>query len=177
MNFCIRALKESDIWVLHKWINDPDLIQFTNTFRPISEMEQKEWFANTAYFRNNYVFGIEIINEQKLIGTCGLYDLDYIAGKAELRIKIGEFSYRGKGAGTETLCYLLSFGFKDLNLHKIWLRVLTDNTPAVKLYKKFGFITDGVLRKDMYIKGQYKNLYIMSLLRKEYDRFEKNSNE
>lgn len=168
MNVRIRAIKEADIWILHKWINDPEVIRYTNSYRPISEMEQKEWFANTSYFRNNSVFGIELIAEEKLIGTCGLYDFDPISRKAELRMKIGETSQRGKGIGSEALQQLTDFGFLDLNLNKIWLRVLVDNIAAVKLYKNNGFVTEGTLREDIVIKGQYKDLLIMSKLRKEY---------
>lgn len=165
----LRAIKESDIWLLHKWINDPEIIQFTNTFRPISEMEQKEWFSNTVFFKNNYVFGIELISEEKLIGTCGLYDFDAISHKAELRMKIGDHLYRGKGLGTEALKLLIKFGFNDLNLNKIWLRVLANNQPAVKLYKNIGFKHEGILRKDIFIKGNYQDLIVMSLLYEEYD--------
>jgi diamine N-acetyltransferase len=170
MNCKIRSIKESDIWILHKWINDPEVIRHTNTFRPISEMEQKEWFANTSYFRNNYVFGIEMIDGNKLIGTCGLYEFDAVGRKAELRMKIFETENRGKGIGTSALQQLLDFGFGDLNLNRIWLRVFSDNHAAVKLYEKGGFSGEGILRKDMFIKGQYKDVCIMGLLKNEYDK-------
>jgi RimJ/RimL family protein N-acetyltransferase len=170
MNIKIRAIRENDIWVLHQWINDPEVIQYTNAFRPISEMEQKEWFANTKYFKNNYVFGIEDIDDKKLIGTCGLYDPDHIAHKAELRMKIAESNYRGKGLGREALNQLLSFGFRDLNLNKIWLRVLSNNIPALQIYLKAGFQKEGVMRKDMFIRGNYHDVIVMSLLKEEYER-------
>jgi RimJ/RimL family protein N-acetyltransferase len=138
-NIRLRALKETDIWMLYSWINDAEVIQYTNSYRPISEMEQKEWFYNTAFFRNNYVFGIEHMEDKQLVGTCGLYEIDTIAQKAELRMKIGDKSYRGLGLGYESLHKLLSFGFNDANLNKIWLKVLISNTAAVKLYEKTGF--------------------------------------
>lgn len=169
MNVRLRSLKESDIWLLHQWINDPEVVQYTNVYRPISEMEQKEWFYNTAYFKSHYVFGIEHIAEEQLIGTCGLYDFDPIARKAEVRMKIGDTSYRGRGYGRESLDQLVSFGFKDLNLNKIWLRVLADNVSAVKLYEKAGFFQEGLLRRDMFIKGSYRDLCIMSLLKSEFN--------
>ncbi len=169
MNIQLREIRESDIWILHKWINDPEIIKFTNNYRPISSMEQKEWINNINYFKNNFVFGIEDINEQKLIGTCGLYDFDTITRKAELRMKIGDKDYRGKGVGTKALSKLLDFGFGDLNLNKIWLKVLVDNKAAINLYKKAGFFMEGELREDMFIKRVYKNVYIMSFLKSEFD--------
>lgn len=165
----LRAILEKDMPVLHKWINDPEVIRFTNTYRPISEMEQKEWFSDIAYFRNNYVFGIIFTDDDKLIGTCGLYDFDKISRKAELRMKILDVNNRGKGIGIDALKQLLDFGFSDLNLNKIWLRVMTDNAAAVKLYKNAGFTIDGTLYKDMYIKGEYKDLFLMSLFKEDYE--------
>ncbi|KAF5053431.1 Spermidine N(1)-acetyltransferase [anaerobic digester metagenome] len=166
----IREIREADIWLLHKWINDPEVIQYTYNYRPISEMEQKEWFNNTSYFRNNYVFGIELIADNKLIGTCGLYDPDFVAHKAELKMKIADKGFRGQGLGSEALKQLLAFGFDDLNLNKIWLRVLSDNQPAVNLYKKAGFQYEGLLRNDMFIKGNFHDVILMSLLKEEYER-------
>lgn len=168
MKVCLRALKESDIWTLHQWINDKEVIRFTNFYRPISEMEQKKWFYDIAYFKNNYVFGIEQMNENKLIGSCGLYNLDIVTHKAEMRIKIGDKTYWGKGFGSEATMLLLDFGFNDLNLNKIWLRVLANNIAAVNLYKKARFKTEGTLRKDLYIKGNLEDVLIMSILREEY---------
>jgi RimJ/RimL family protein N-acetyltransferase len=168
MHVRLRALELSDIVIMHRWINDPEIIQHTNYYRPVSEMEQKEWFSDTTYFRNNFVFGIEHLNDKILIGTCGLYEYDPISRKSELRMKICDKSYRGKGIGADALQLLLSYGFKDVNLNRIWLKVLLDNTPAVKLYERAGFIHEGVLRNDMYIKGKYHDVKIMSIMNHEY---------
>lgn len=164
----LREIKISDKWVLHKWINDPDIIKYTSYYKPVSDMEQDAWFNNIAYFKNNFVFGIEYMPESKLIGTCGLYDFDSIAHKAELRIKIGDNSYRGKGFAQQAMDYLLKFGFDDMNLNKIWLRVLTTNEPAVKLYSKTGFVKEGISRQDMYIKGKYEDVLHMSIIKNEF---------
>lgn len=167
MKVRLRPIKEEDIWVLHKWVNDPEVIQYTNSYRPVSEMEQKEWFNRSDYFRKNVVFGIEIVSRKMLIGTCGLFDFDAISRKAELRMKIGEKGYRGKGLGADALSRLLDFGFGDMNLNRIWLRVLVDNEPAVRLYEKAGFIREGVLRQDLYIRDRYRDIQIMGLMKDE----------
>ena len=73
MKTILRALKEDDIWILHKWINDPEIIRYTNYYRPISEMEQRRWF-NLIPENSNYnsIFGIEVVENNELIGFCGL---------------------------------------------------------------------------------------------------------
>jgi RimJ/RimL family protein N-acetyltransferase len=44
--------------------------------------------------------------------------------------------YRGRGFGTELMHWLITYGFRELGLHRISLTVLEDNKPALRMYKK-----------------------------------------
>jgi len=61
---------------------------------------------------------------------------------------------------------LTTYAFQTLNLQKILLEVLTENSPALKLYLKLGFEIEGTLKKQFYIDGNYKDVYILSLFKK-----------
>jgi len=165
-NINLRALKESDIWILHSWVNDPELVKYTYFFHPVSEMEQKEWFNSLSNKKNQILFGIELKEDHQLIGICGFHDINYVCRKAELFIKISNKGQWGKGYGKEAMEILIDFGFSDLNLHRIWLRVLADNERAIKLYKKTGFVIEGIMKEDHYIQGEYKDIIIMATIRK-----------
>lgn len=165
-NIRLRALKESDIWLLHKWVNDPEIVKYTYFFHPVSEMEQKEWFSSLPRQTDKILFGIEVKEGEKLIGTCGLEDINHICRKAELTIKICDNKMWNKGFGKEALEILMDFGFSDLNLRRIWLKVMADNERAVKLYKNVGFIVEGVMKEDHYSQGEYKDIIIMAYIRK-----------
>ena len=162
----LRGFLESDFRFLNKWINDPDIIQFTNIYRPISEIESREWFDSIHKNKNSFIFAIALTENDEIIGTCGLYDYESVSGKAELRMKIGNKEYWNKGVGKTALNKLLEFGFSDVNLRKIWLRVFNDNERAIKLYEDAGFIKEGLLMQDVFIKGKYKDVLIMSLNKK-----------
>jgi len=161
----IRALKKSDKLFLHKWINDTDIIKHTNSYRPIDEVEQDEWFNSVYKNKQQHVFGIELIESERLIGTCGLYDIDFISHKAELRLKIGDKQEWGKGYGKLATKLLIDFGLKDINLHRIWLKVLDENKAAIKIYKNAGFKVEGLMKNDMYIKGEYKDVILMGFVK------------
>jgi putative acetyltransferase len=45
--------------------------------------------------------------------------------------------------------------------------VYTDNEPAVRLYKKFGFEIEGTLKKYAYRDGEYVDVYAMARFRPE----------
>jgi RimJ/RimL family protein N-acetyltransferase len=161
----IRALKKSDKLFLHKWINDTDIIKHTNSYRPIDEVEQDEWFNSIYKNKQQHVFGIELIEFKKLIGTCGLYEIDNISRKGELRMKIGDKNEWSKGFGKIALKKLLNFGFNDLNLNKVWLKVLDDNKAAIKIYTDAGFVVEGKMKEDMFIQGKYMDVLLMGFIK------------
>jgi RimJ/RimL family protein N-acetyltransferase len=66
------------------------------------------------------------------------------------------------------MAQLLRHAFQDLNLHRVWLRVLSDNEPAIHLYTKLGFIHEGRSRDVVFKNGKYADLLHMSILDKEY---------
>jgi RimJ/RimL family protein N-acetyltransferase len=44
--------------------------------------------------------------------------------------------YRGRGFGTELMHWLITYGFRELGLHRISLTVMEDNIPALRVYEK-----------------------------------------
>jgi RimJ/RimL family protein N-acetyltransferase len=166
MGIILRPIKENDSAMLYNWVNDKELVRKTFYYHPVSEMEHKEWFNAFLKKQNQYVFGIEEIESNELIGLCGLYDIDFIHRKGELKMKIGTKKYRGKGFGFLALIQLVRFGFEDINLHRIWLKVHEDNLPAISIYEKAGFTREGLLLEDMFVGGLYKNVLIMGMISK-----------
>jgi len=46
---------------------------------------------------------------------------------------------------------------------KINLRVRTDNSRAIRLYGRKGFVIEGTIRREMLLRGQYFDHYWMGL--------------
>ena len=57
--------------------------------------------------------------------------------------------------------------FLNLNLRRIELGVLENNSPAIHLYEKCGFIREGVKRESNYKNGHYISMIMMSILRSD----------
>jgi len=104
-----------------------------------------------------------------LIGMTFLKDINFIDRQAEFAIFIGSENYRGRGYGKLATNETIEFAFNRLNLNRVFLKVHEDNHRAIHVYEACGFKKEGLLRECVYKDGQYKNEYIMSILKSDYN--------
>ena len=71
-----------------------------------------------------------------------------------------EYSHRG--IGTRLLEMMIDFA-RESGAEIIYLECHVDNTRAVSLYEKFGFIISGRMKKYFKIDGKYHDAYLMEL--------------
>ena len=72
--------------------------------------------------------------------------------------------WQGKGVGTALMQAAVDFADKWLNLSRLDLSVCTDNEPALRLYKKFGFEIEGTMRRYVFREGRLVDVYLMARL-------------
>jgi len=105
--------------------------------------------------------------EDEIVGQLGLHTFP----NHPRRRHVGQIGmavrddWHGKGAGTTLMQAAVELADKWLNLMRLELDVYTDNEPAIRLYKKFGFVIEGTLVKYAYRDGQYVDTYTMARLR------------
>jgi RimJ/RimL family protein N-acetyltransferase len=102
------------------------------------------------------------------LGHVGLYNIDARVGMAEYAIMIGDREYWGRGLGRLCTVFCIEYGFRQLNLNRIYLSVLAGNSRARHLYASIGFREEGTLRQAQYKSGRYLDVVLMALLRDEY---------
>lgn len=157
----IKPLSELDLEFLNK-IRNENAIEFLHDSRIFTLSNTQEWFIKTkpdyyliliedtpvGYFRiNNH----SIANKNLYVG-------------ADLAKE-----YQGKGIGFQVYNYFLPYLFKKYNLNKITLEVLGNNSRAINLYYKLGFIKEGVKRQEVLKGTEYVDSIIMSILKNEYN--------
>ena len=74
-------------------------------------------------------------------------------------------AHAGKGIGTALTDAAVDLADNWLNILRIELTVYTDNAPAIALYKKFGFKTEGTFERYAFRDGRYVDAYAMARLR------------
>lgn len=163
-------MEEKHLPLLLKWRNDPKLRQYYREYRVLTIEQQKKWWIDKILNDDSWQYFVvkTLQDPEKIIGVAGLTYIHPIYRTGEFAIALGDASYRGKGYGSDTLKTLISYGFNDLNLNKIWCEVYESN-KAVEIYRKIGFKDEGVLRQHVYKNGKYLDSYILSMLRSEYE--------
>ncbi|WP_121970377.1 GNAT family protein [Leptolyngbya sp. BC1307] len=75
---------------------------------------------------------------------------------------------KGNGYGRQILQWVKAFAFDTLGYHRLWLDVISSNQRAQSLYKREGFVVEGILRDSWKTASGYEDMLIMSMLAPEY---------
>lgn len=152
-----------------RWLNDFETTDYIGQSTKIYTIEsERKWLEEGIQNKENQIFGIVDLKNDKLIGNCGLKNMNAVARIATLGIFIGKKEERSKGYGTETIKLLLDYGFNYLNLHEISLDVYSFNKRAIRCYEKAGFKEYGRRRECEYINGKYYDVISMDILKSEF---------
>ena len=104
------------------------------------------------------------VDDQSVVGWCDIVPDVRESARRCARLGMGvDPDYRGRGIGSQLLEAALAAA-RERGLERIELQVLESNQVAVRLYKRFGFQQDGLLKNARKLDGQYENKIAMSLL-------------
>jgi RimJ/RimL family protein N-acetyltransferase len=106
-------------------------------------------------------FAIELKEFQRLVGLTTLTRIDRRGGTAYFGVVIGEKDCWGQGIGAEALRLVLRKA-AGLRLRKVLLEVASDNPRAIALYRRAGFDTEGVLRRQLPRGSSFVDVLIMA---------------
>ncbi len=164
--------KKADILLFKEWWNDTT---YQATLRRdaiflITEETLEEWNLRPGDRANRDFFGFAIrrIEDDLLIGNCGLMQIRWQARSCELFIGIGNPEMRGKGYGADALRVLVNYCFQEMNLHRVGLVVSGFNAQAIQMYERVGFTHEGAMRDYVYRDGSYYDMLHMSVLDHEW---------
>lgn len=161
----LRAIEERDADLLYEMINDPEVEQMVVGWSfPVSKPAQLKWIQNLQQDDKNQRYIVDF--QDRGVGMASITSIDTKNGTFVVNIKLVE-SAKGNGIGYRTVQLLLAYGFHELNLHCATASILDYNIASQKLFEKCGFQKDGILRKRVFKKGSYHDLYAYSLIKEE----------
>ncbi len=167
----LRALEAEDLSLLRDWRNIEHFRKNFREHRELNMSNQNAWYNRTVASPNDYMFIIERLSDKQPIGAAGLLYVNWILRSADFSFYIGlnELYIDNEGLALDAARLLINYGFKNLNLNKIWMELYEFDKAKIDFFtKQFGFSIDGKLRQNCFEDGKYHDSYIISLLKEDY---------
>ena len=157
-----------DVELFTEWLNDFEVTDYTGRSGILTTLAgEKKYLEDNS--SPEATFAIVTIENDKMIGTVGLENVNSINRTATLGIFIGDKDYRDKGYGTEAIRLILEYVFNYMNLNNIKLDLMAFNIRALKCYEKCGFKEYGRRRKCKFVNGRYYDNISMDILAEEFE--------
>ena len=163
----IRELSESD-WVrIQEYASDEKVVRY-ETWGPNSENQTKEFLSSAIKASQEsprQVFELAVIlrDTDALIGTCGIRIQDKTNRAGDIGYTLRK-DHWGQGLGTEVAQALIQFGFSQLKLHRIWATCHVNNKASARVLEKAGMQREGMLRKNILQRGEWRDSYLYAVL-------------
>ena len=128
----------------------------------------KEWLVGqNAKPQTSYIFCLNLVDTKQFIGLIALNIGKPNYKTAEVWYKI-HLDYWKKGYATEALTKLIDFGFTELVLHRIEAGCAVENIASIKVLEKVGMTKEGMKRKKLPIRGEWKDNYFYAILEEDF---------
>jgi diamine N-acetyltransferase len=165
----LTPLIESDSDLLYEWQNSPKIRDSTMGFRfPVQKNTVKDWIKKVEEqnSKSQVVYAIRLKTD--FVGIVSLHQIQQYQRKSLLGIYLGDSAHHGKGIGFVAMCLILDFAFNGLDFRKVSLEVVESNQSAINLYKRIGFINEGLKREEYFVGGKYLNTQLFGILNHEF---------
>ena len=167
----LRDFEESDWAAVHDYARRPEVSRFMN-WGPNSESDSKDYIGRalakqTKDPRSEYELAVVERTSRRLVGGCGID----VVSQAHQRGFIGYCLHPdvwGQGYATEASRAVVSFGFEQLGLERIYTTCDADNIASSRVLEKTGMQREGQLRHDMFIRGKWRDSLVYGILREEW---------
>jgi RimJ/RimL family protein N-acetyltransferase len=163
----IRPIEDRDSEMVVRWRNS-DFVRRNFIYQDDFTLEgQLHWMEHQVRGGQVAQFIIEEGADRCPVGSVFIRDIDRRHRKGEFGIFIGEQAVTGRGVGAAATALVLDHAFDVLGLHRVFLRVLADNASAIRSYERSGFRHEGVLREDVLLSGEFRDVVLMGVLEEE----------
>lgn len=160
----IKPIKESDgeaFLALCKTLDqETQFMMLEPGERTTTVEEQSQRIKNVLSTDNQIILVAE--DEDRLVGFLAAFGGGYQRNRSSAYIVTGILQeYAGRGLGTQFFQSVEEWAIAH-NIHRLELTVMCHNERAVHLYKKVGFVVEGVKKDSLRINGKYVDEFYMA---------------
>ncbi|WP_088006430.1 GNAT family N-acetyltransferase [Indiicoccus explosivorum] len=172
----LREFKVGDWQAVHAYASDEEVCRYQpwgpNTIAESRGFVRQVLMDRDKEPRTRFAFAVTTRSE-KMIGAGELNIRSFSHHTAEIGYVIHP-DYWGQGLATEVGELLLGFGFKRMNMHRVYATCDVRNTGSRKVLERIGMTQEGKLRDHLLLRDGWRDSYVYSVLEHEWNGGRKN---
>jgi RimJ/RimL family protein N-acetyltransferase len=160
-NVNLRVVQKEDLQKNADLINNPDYFGEYNPLVQMSKADLENQYEKLGPEEKRFL--IEKKDGNRIGGIT-----HFPAGEI---LEIGYVlipSERGKGYGTEAVKIMADYLFLSKDIVRVQAHADVRNVASQKVLEKAGFRKEGIIRKFKFIRGEWRDGYLYSILREEW---------
>jgi RimJ/RimL family protein N-acetyltransferase len=167
----LRAYRDSDADALLALYGDPRVTRYwshepwTDRAQVLAYLERMRRERETREF---YPWAIATNDDDGLIGTVALYELDHVHHRGMIGYSLSPL-HQGVGYAHEGLRLMIDHAWNGLGLHRLEADTDPENAPSRRLLEKLGFALEGTMRKRWFVHGAWHDTSWYALLREDFE--------
>ena len=162
----LRRLEEKDIPGMLEWMHDPEINRWFRFDAASMTEERVKIFIAGSFTETNRHYAIAD-DDDNYLGTISLEDIDRENAHALYAVSLRADAW-GQDIALTATNMLLDIAFRELDLERVYLNVLSDNGRAKRFYEKAGFHYEGCFRKHLKLLGEWRDWDWYSILKEEF---------
>jgi len=157
----LRVVEKEGLPQLVEWINDP---AFYGEYEPLLQVTKLELEKEYDKLPSEEKWFIIETKDGTRVGGMSHF----------LEGPLMEIGYdlipreRGKGYGTEAVKLLSDYLFLSKDIVRIQAQTDPRNVASKRVLEKAGFTIEGILRKSLFVRGEWRDRALYSILREEW---------
>lgn len=158
----IRELNENDARPFYDCLKAIDQETEYMMFEPDERVWHEDGMRERLRNKDNLIIGA--MEGEKIVGFLSAERGAYRRNRHSAYIVVGiqkEYQHQGIGTG---FFQLLDDWARQNQISRLELTVEIPNTAAIQLYKKRGFVIEGIKKSSMVVRGKNRDEYMMAKL-------------
>jgi RimJ/RimL family protein N-acetyltransferase len=156
----LKVIEREDLPLLAEWSNDPE---YLGEYVWLPQQSLAEW--EKRY--DNLTPDIKWFFIEKKDGTSGTMFHWLIGNLLEISCVLAQ-NERSRGYGTEATGLMVDYLFLSKDIVRIQAHTNAKNMASQKALKKAGFQKEGIIRKSVFSRGEWRDRALYSILREEW---------
>lgn len=158
------ALTEQNRTYLRQWLPWVDIT------KSIEDTKNYLYFCKNEYDRSQ-VINAGIWYGGQLVGCIGYNEVNRFHRFAKIGYWLSAHM-QGKGIMTQTCEAMVRYGFQELNMNRLEIRVATENQKSQAIPKRLGFVYEGAIRQAEWLTDHFVDHMVFGILREEFDQMQ-----